>query len=132
MEMLSRGNASVVYCPRTHAYFGHAPHRWREMLERGINVAVGTDSCASAPDLNLVDDLRLLRKLAPKVDAETIWKMATINAAKAIAMQDRVGCIANGESADIVTFEASTDAPLEELLRERVPLEMMWISGAAL
>ncbi len=35
------GGASVVYCPRTHAYFGHPPHRWREMLARGINVAAG-------------------------------------------------------------------------------------------
>jgi len=56
MDLLSGGRASVVYCPRTHAYFGHPPHRWREMLARGINVAVGTDSCASSPDLNLLDD----------------------------------------------------------------------------
>jgi cytosine/adenosine deaminase-related metal-dependent hydrolase len=60
LELLTRGRASVVYCPRTHRYFGHPPHRWREMLARGINVAVGSDSCASSPDLNLVDDLRLL------------------------------------------------------------------------
>src|SRR5262249_48887717 len=68
MEMLAEGNASVVYCPRTHAYFGHPPHHWREMLAGGINVAVGTDSCASSPDLNLVDELRLLRKIAPEID----------------------------------------------------------------
>ena len=43
MNLLAKGQASVVYCPRTHAYFGHPPHRWREMLARGVNVAVGTD-----------------------------------------------------------------------------------------
>src|SRR5207253_5134070 len=54
LALLARGRASVVYCPRTHAFFGHPPHRWREMLSRGINVAIGTDSCASSPDLNLL------------------------------------------------------------------------------
>ncbi len=44
LSILARGKASVVYCPRTHEFFGHPPHRWREMLGRGINVAVGTDS----------------------------------------------------------------------------------------
>lgn len=45
MAILARGKASVVYCPRTHAHFQHPPHRWREMLKAGINVAIGTDSC---------------------------------------------------------------------------------------
>src|SRR5262249_49621367 len=81
MAMLARGRASVVYCPRTHAFFDHPPHRWREMLARGINVAVGTDSCASSPDLNIVDDLRLLHKIAPEVPAFDLWEMAATRAA---------------------------------------------------
>ena len=44
LDILARGRASVVYCPRTHAWFRHPPHRLREMLARGINVAVGTNS----------------------------------------------------------------------------------------
>ena len=35
LNLLASGQASVVYCPRTHAYFSHPPHRWREMLARG-------------------------------------------------------------------------------------------------
>ena len=38
MELLAQSKASVVYCPRTHAYFAHPPHRFREMLASGINV----------------------------------------------------------------------------------------------
>src|SRR5207247_770680 len=63
--LLAAGRASVVYCPRTHAYFRHPPHRWREMLAAGINACVGTDSRASSPDLNLLDDLRLVYRVAP-------------------------------------------------------------------
>jgi len=36
-------NISVVYCPRTHAFFKHDPHPWLKLVERGINVALGTD-----------------------------------------------------------------------------------------
>ena len=48
LDILARGRASVVYCPRTHAWFRHPPHRWREMLARGINVAAGTGSSSRA------------------------------------------------------------------------------------
>src|SRR5207249_11276442 len=47
LTILADSSASVVYCPRTHRYFGHPPHRWRDMIAREINVAIGTDSCAS-------------------------------------------------------------------------------------
>src|SRR5204862_5225873 len=51
LKILAAGKASVVYCPRTHQYFAHPPHRWREMIATGINVAIGTDSTASSGDL---------------------------------------------------------------------------------
>ena len=130
LALLARGQASVVYCPRTHRYFGHPPHRWREMLAAGINVAVGTDSCASSPDLNLVDDLRLIHEIAPDVPVETVWSMATSSAAKAVAMQEEVGTIASGRCADFVAFAVAGDDPLRTILedRSRRPLGV-WIGG---
>ena len=133
MDLLAstgQGGASVVYCPRTHAYFGHPPHRWREMLARGINVAIGTDSCASSPDLNLVDDLRLLHRLAPEVPASSLWEMATIRAARAIGMDGEVGTLAPGKAADCVAFRVrDADDPLSEALEaEALPFEV-WIAG---
>ncbi|HEV2295903.1 MAG TPA: amidohydrolase family protein [Tepidisphaeraceae bacterium] len=119
MALLARGRASVVYCPRTHHYFGHRPHRWREMLAAGINVAVGTDSCASSPDLNLVDDLRLLHEIAPDVPAETLWETATIRAARAVQMHDALGTIAPGKHADFVAFTAASDNALTTILEDK-------------
>ncbi len=40
---------TLVYCPRTHAYFGHAPHPWRTLQKYGGRVILGTDSRASNP-----------------------------------------------------------------------------------
>ena len=48
---------AVVHCPRTHAYFGHRPYPLAKMLAAGVNVALGTDSCASNPDLSLLGEM---------------------------------------------------------------------------
>ena len=42
---------TVVVCPRTHAAFGHPRHPFPQFLQRGVRVALGTDSLASAPAL---------------------------------------------------------------------------------
>jgi cytosine/adenosine deaminase-related metal-dependent hydrolase len=132
LEILAGGRASVVYCPRTHAYFHHPPHRFREMLERGINVAVGTDSCASAPDLNVVAELRRVRDLHPDLPAGALWELVTTRAARAIGQEAELGSITPGKQADFVAF-ASAGAgrrdPLGDILSEgALPLKC-WIGG---
>lgn len=129
MDLLEQGRASIVYCPRTHVYFGHPPHRWRQMLARGINVAIGTDSCASSPDLNLLAELRLLRRIAPEMPAMEIWKLATINAARAVDMQDKLGTLQAGRAADFVTFKTLSSMPLDEILDSNQLPEEVWIAG---
>ena len=129
LDILARGQASIVYCPRTHAYFGHPPHRWREMLTRGINVAVGTDSCASSPDLNLVDDLRLLHRIAPEVPPAELWAMATLRGARALGQTHHVGSLSASKSADIIAFSAKTEDPLTELLQGKVLPSQVWLRG---
>jgi cytosine/adenosine deaminase-related metal-dependent hydrolase len=129
LSTLAAGKASVVYCPRTHAYFGHPPHRWRDMLAAGINVAVGTDSCASSPDLNLVDDLRLMHRIAPETPAQTLWEMATVRAARAIAQQSTLGSLEIGKAADVTIFPVQTDDPLQDILTSSCLPTHVWIAG---
>lgn len=129
LELLSRGNASVVYCPRTHRYFCHAIHPWREMLERGINVCVGTDSCASSPNLNLVDELRLLHLSAQKLPVRQLWRLATINGARALQLDDSLGSLERGKLADFVVFPVQSDEPLLELLSASVLPSYVYIGG---
>jgi cytosine/adenosine deaminase-related metal-dependent hydrolase len=128
LNLLAAGKASVVYCPRTHEFFGHPPHRWREMRRRGINVAVGTDSCASSPDLNLVEELRLLHRLTPDEPVENLWELATTRAARALGLAD-AGSIRVGDSADLVAFACSTADPLREILERPVVPNSVWIQG---
>jgi cytosine/adenosine deaminase-related metal-dependent hydrolase len=124
LALLARGRASVVYCPRTHRYFGHPTHRWREMLQRGINVAIGTDSCASSPDLNIVEELRLLHEIAPEVPVERLWSMVTLDANRAIRPWFDYDL-----AADLVVFDISTDQPLQEILETNLLPREVWIDG---
>ena len=130
LRRIAAGRASVVYCPRTHAYFNHPPHPWRRMMDMGINVAVGTDSTGSSPDLNLVDDLRLLHQIAPEVPAETLWRMATVNAASALGLSGMAGSLAPGAAADFVAFRAERDNPLAEVLNNDGLPSQLWIGGS--
>src|SRR5262249_19395473 len=64
-------NGSVVSCPRTHAAFGHPTHPFREFLSRGVRVALGTDSLASNPDLDLLAEARFVHRCFPDFPGES-------------------------------------------------------------
>jgi cytosine/adenosine deaminase-related metal-dependent hydrolase len=132
LSILARGRASVVYCPRTHEYFGHRPHRFAEMLARGVNVAVGTDSAASSPDLDLMEDLRLVHRRRPDVAVETLFEMATVRGARALGMGDRVGTIEVGKRADLCVFDVGAGEPLREVLERGARPEAVWVRGVLL
>jgi cytosine/adenosine deaminase-related metal-dependent hydrolase len=94
-------NASIVYCPRTHAYFGHPPHPFREFLRRGRRVALGTDSLSSNPDLDLLAEARFLRRLHPDLPGAALLRMATLAGAEALGWADQTGSLEPGKSADL-------------------------------
>ena len=96
------GRASLVYCPRTHAAFGHAPHPFREALEQGVCVALGTDSLASNPDLDILAEARFIARQNFDLPGETLLRMLTLNGARALGFEDVTGSLAPGKSADMV------------------------------
>jgi cytosine/adenosine deaminase-related metal-dependent hydrolase len=129
LDLLAAGRASVVYCPRTSAWFGHPPHRFREMLARGINVALGTDSCASSPDLDLLEEARCVHRLAPDVPPDTLFQMITLNGARAIGWAGELGSLDPGKHADLAVFATMTDDPLREILEASLLPDRVFIAG---
>ena len=95
---------SVVYCPRTHAYFGHLPYPLARMLSAGVRVVLGTDSRASNPDLSLLDEMRYVAREHPHVEPPTILRMATQWAAEALGRGEELGSITVGKRADLVAL----------------------------
>jgi len=97
-------NGTIVYCPRTHAAFGHPPHPFREFLARGVRVALGTDSLASNPDLDLWAEACFVHQRHPDVSGETLLRMATLSGAEALGWADETGSLTPGKSADLVVL----------------------------
>jgi len=129
LDILAAGQASVVYNPRTHAYFNHPPHRWRDMLAKGITVALGTDSTASSGDLNLLDDLRLVHGLAPDYDVGKLWELVTLNAARALGLEKILGSLSPSKLADLAIFPAQGQDPLSYILNNPINPHQLWVNG---
>jgi cytosine/adenosine deaminase-related metal-dependent hydrolase len=91
----------VAYCPRTTARFGHGPHPYQAMLERGIVVGLGTDSLASTPTLSVLDEARFLGKNEPNLRGDLLLTMATLFGAWLMRIEDVTGSLKPGKSADL-------------------------------
>jgi len=88
----------VVFCPRSQAYLGHTDHPWRKLRERGIPVAIGTDSLASNYSLSILDEMKFLH--AQRAEPDVLLEMATIGGAQAMGMASTIGSLEPGKCAD--------------------------------
>lgn len=98
-------NLTVVYCPRTHAWFGHELHPWRRLLNRGASVAIGTDSRASNPDLSVWNELLFLRQRFPDVESRLLLELGTIRGARGLGLSDQTGTLTPGKRADLAVID---------------------------
>lgn len=118
LELLANSNITVVYCPRANSYFGHEGHRWKEMLEAGVNVALGTDSllCLDTPDrMSVLDEMRFLY-LNQTVDPETLFAMATVNGAIGLGINPSLMTLQRGPTSGLIAFDVDGDHPLSTIL----------------
>src|SRR5262249_27479805 len=116
LAQLATHACSVAYCPRTHAYFRHPPHRYRDMLEAQVNVCLATDSLASNPDLNVLREAALLHQRDGLL-AHTALDMITRRGATALGASDHVGTLGPNKYADLVFFslDVAADASVDSL-----------------
>ncbi len=129
---LASARVSVAYCSRTHDYFGHLPHRWRDMLAAGVNLCIGTDSLASNPDLSILGELRYIRRLAPEIPPQTLLRLATLHGAAAVGWGDSIGDLAPGRFADFFTMPLPTALPgdpIAWLLDSDAAVSGTWVGG---
>ena len=99
----NRIRMSLVYCPRTHAYFQHAPYPLSRAMAVSVRVVLGTDSRASNPDLDLLTEMRHVAH-NPIVDPHDVLRMGTLSGAKALGRSAEVGSIAPRKYANIVAI----------------------------
>ncbi|MCA9236776.1 MAG: amidohydrolase family protein [Planctomycetales bacterium] len=120
---------SLVHCPRTHAYFDHPPLPLAEWRASGVRIALGTDSRASNPDLDLWREMQTVLAKHPAVRPADAVAMVTATAAEALGVSDQTGSLAPGRWADILAVPcASPSDPLDAVVAARGPSEV-WLGG---
>ena len=112
LELLSRTGAHVLHCPEANMKLASGACDVQQLLDAGVNVALGTDGAASNNNLDLFGEMQtaaLLGKLtrmdAGAVNAQAILRMATINGARALGIDDRVGTLEAGKQADVIAVD---------------------------
>ncbi|MBV9492040.1 MAG: amidohydrolase family protein [Verrucomicrobia bacterium] len=126
---------TVVHCPKSHRFLHHSRFPLEALRERGINVALGTDSLASNDSLNLFAEMRTVLRNYPLLSAEAVLRMATVDAARALGLEHELGSITPGYLADAIGLPCPTemlDFPYELVLQNRSPVTWMLVNGRAL
>jgi cytosine/adenosine deaminase-related metal-dependent hydrolase len=125
-------HGTVVYCPRTHAAFGHPPHPFRDFLARGVRIALGTDSLASNPDLSVLNEMRFVHARYPELPGATLLRMGTLAGAEALGWADETGSLTPGKSADFAVVplpDAEADDPHRLLFESDFAVRETWFRG---
>lgn len=147
ITILAEKQIHVVHCPESNLKLASGFCPVERLLKAGVNVALGTDGNASNNDLDMFGEMRTAALLAkgiandPRaVSAHTALRMATINAAKALGLDDTIGSLELGKAADIIAInldELETRPlydPISHLVycASRQQLTHVWVAGQCL
>lgn len=147
IKELAKLSVSVVHCAESNLKLASGFCPVGELIKAGVNVCIGTDSAASNNDLDMFGEMRTAALLAKGVandstclDAHTTLKMATLNGAKALGLDDTIGSLKKGKQADIVAINLDQleTVPLYEPVSQiiysanRQQVSDVWIAGKQL
>ena len=144
IDMLAGHGCHIAHCPSSNLKLANGVASTTAMLEQGINVGIGTDGCASNNRLDLWEEMRLaallakgMSGLADAVPAHQALRLATLNGAKALGLDDRIGSLEIGKQADIVAVDLSgpNTQPCYDVISQLVysasrgEVSHVWIAG---
>jgi cytosine/adenosine deaminase-related metal-dependent hydrolase len=134
IALVKKSKTSVAHCPRSNKELGVGRMPLKKFLDSGITVGLGTDSLASSPSLNMWDEMRYAYRIHRKdgVTAQDIFRLATINGAKALGLDNEIGTLVRGKKADIIAVplpKKNTGDLYSDLLRETKSCIMSIVNG---
>ncbi len=144
IDQLAESDVHVVHCPQSNLKLASGICPLTDLLEAGINVALGTDGAASNNDLDLLCEAQTAALLAKgisgnvkAVDAFQALEMMTINGAKALGMDKLTGSIEVGKAADLCAIDLShpETQPLYHVVSQiiyaasRGQVSDVWVAG---
>ena len=121
IEKVARAGATVVWCPASNYFMFNITCKLKKLLERGVNVALGTDSTHTG-SINLLEEMRFAQKIyrhlyREDLSGKALFDMVTANPARAFRMEGQIGSITEGKSADLLLLRTgSRKDPYDSLL----------------
>ncbi len=147
INLLAEAKASIVHCPESNLKLASGFCPLQKLISKQVNVALGTDSCASNDDLDMLGELHTATLLARGVarnaaalPAYQSLRCATINAATALGIDHETGSLEIGKSADMAVIDVSTPEaqPLYDAIghlvyaTQRSQVSDVWVAGKQL
>ena len=146
IALCAERGVSVAHCPESNLKLASGFCRVEDLRRAGVNLALGTDGCASNNDLDMFGEMRTAALLAKGVaqdasalDAASALRMATLGGATAMGFGDRIGSIVPGKRADLVCVDMDRIEtqplydPISQLVYAtgRQHVTDVWIDGRA-
>lgn len=128
-KLAQNKNVSVSHCPVSNLKLGCGIANITKMVKEGINVSIGTDGQGSGTNLDLFESMKFTALLQKGISEEPtqmpayeVLKMATINGAKALNLEEKIGSIEEGKQADLIILNLDTvvTKPVNDLLSDIV------------
>ncbi len=110
-SIMAETGTHALHCPCCNTKLGSGIAKVPEMLEKGINVALGSDGAPSNNNLDMFIEMRLAsiihkyRLGAEKMPAEDVLRMATRGGAKALGLENQIGSLEEGKLADVIILD---------------------------
>jgi 5-methylthioadenosine/S-adenosylhomocysteine deaminase len=108
VQRLADAGAAVAHCPVANARLGHGVAPFPELREAGVRVGLGTDSVGSNNRTDLLEEARVASVLhraglrSPDyLPAEELLRLCTLDGARALGLEDRIGSLEPGKDADL-------------------------------
>lgn len=131
LETLRKRGVTLVTCPRSNGHTGAGLPPIVDFYQSGVRIAIGTDSLASAPDLNVFAEIATLHALAPSVPAASLLESATIQGARALGFEADYGTIEPGKLARLLAVDVPPGtSDVEEYLVSGIhPGQIRWVEA---
>lgn len=130
IEKLAKNKSvSVSHCPVSNLKLGCGIANITKMIKEGINVSIGTDGQGSGTNLDLFESMKFAALLQKGISEEPtqmpayeVLKLATINGAKALGLEEKIGSIEEGKQADLIILNLDTvvTKPVNDLISDIV------------
>jgi cytosine/adenosine deaminase-related metal-dependent hydrolase len=115
-ELLKKNDVRVSHCPSSNLKLGSGIANIPKYLKNGISVSLGADGAPCNNNLSVFNEMRLAALIQKPIhgstvmDAKTVFKLATIEGAKALHLEKEIGSIEVGKKADLALLDLSTNA----------------------